>query len=184
MAAGEGEVPGGDAEPDRCDGAGDGVVHVGQQVAVLVVDGDALPAGGVVLAELVDRARAAAGLEYIVDRCSRAVESMSGAGWPLARACHASMAARWSRSRGSAGSGAGSRPYAAWQLRSQRCGRGSGTGSPGVPGRSVRPSCAPMAGRRWGRKCRDRMVPEQIRSLPRRSSRTCKACRANMTTCF
>ena len=48
VAAGEGEVPGGKAEPDRGgDGAGDGVGHVGQQVAILVIDGDAVPAGGV-----------------------------------------------------------------------------------------------------------------------------------------
>lgn len=46
MTAGQGEVPGGDTEPDRGrDQAGDFVVHLGQQVPVLVVHGEAMPAG-------------------------------------------------------------------------------------------------------------------------------------------
>ena len=70
VAAGQGEVPGGDAEPDRGgDGAGDGVVQAGQEVAMLVGHGDAVLAGqfepGAV--ELVDEFGAVTGLECLVD---------------------------------------------------------------------------------------------------------------------
>lgn len=139
VAAAEGEVPGGDAEPDRCgDGAGDSGVHVDRLFQGCGVD---VGAGG----------------------------RWPGPATPRWRRDGAGHAARQA-------AGAGSRPYAAWRLRSRRRGRGSGAGSPGVSERSVRPSRTPTAGRRWGRKCRDRTVPGQIRSLPRRSSRTCKAC--------
>jgi hypothetical protein len=40
VAAGQGEVPGGDTGPDRRgDGVGDGAVQAGQEVALLVGDG-------------------------------------------------------------------------------------------------------------------------------------------------
>ena len=65
-AAGQGEVPGGDAEPDGGGhSAGDGLVDVGPEVAVLVVDVDAALAGQFVpvLDELPDRGDAVAGGE-------------------------------------------------------------------------------------------------------------------------
>ena len=86
LPAGEGQVPGGDAEPDRGDhGAGDGVVDVGPQVTALVVYRDAALAGQVVSVphELLDRGDAIADGEHVVDLLLQG-ERVDGGGGPAA----------------------------------------------------------------------------------------------------
>src|SRR5205823_2448872 len=68
VAAGEGEVSAGDAEPDRGgDGAGDGLVDVGPQFSVLIGDGDAALTRQVVpvIDKLLDRRDAVVGAEHV-----------------------------------------------------------------------------------------------------------------------
>src|SRR5579859_7767493 len=84
-AACDGVVPGGDAEPDRGgDDAGDGLVNVGPQLAVLVVDVDAALAGQLVpvLDELLNRRDAGAGGEQVVQFLEQLGRVHGGGGLP------------------------------------------------------------------------------------------------------